>query len=155
MRRRVWIAVPAIAAALAGCGQSATTHSPTLSQLPLVRGASIATRVRQCDAGANAFCAIELVVVDDRAASSAALVAGERQQLHRLGWSVTSPDNGQEHAAESPGHRLRITYATAMGDLEGIDLAWIKRPRPIALTLAHTMFDGTPAMSVLLEAGPG
>lgn len=139
--------------ALAGCGESSASTPLSIAQLPLVRGASVVTQARQCDRGANAFCAIEAVIVARAAGSSGALVASERRRLRKLGWSGSGGDNGVERAAESPGQRLRVTYATGADDLTGIDLGWIKRPRPIALTLSRLMFDGTPAMSVMLEVG--
>lgn len=107
----------------------------------------------QCDRGAHAYCALEAVVVDPRAASSGALVASERQALRKRGWAGSGGDNGDERAAESPGQKLRVTYATAQGDLIGWALGWIKRPRAFALTLSHLLFQRTPAMSVMLERG--
>ena len=95
-----------------------------------------------------------LVVVGRRFKSSVELVKDERRRLKQSGWKAVAPDDGQQRAAESPGQKLRITYATALADLEGIDLGWIKRPRTITLGLARAMFDQAPAMSVLLEAGP-
>ena len=118
-----------------------------------MEGATVVSEQRQCDRGANAYCAVEAVVVDRRFGSSGALLTAERHRLHAVGWSSTAGDNGKERAAESPGHKLRVTYATAEGDLLGSDEGWIKRPRPIVLSLSRVMFDGTPAMSVMLEAG--
>ena len=46
-----------------------------------------------------------------------------------LGWTGANADTGQQRAADSPGHKLRLTYAPAAGDLQGIDLGWIKRSR--------------------------
>jgi hypothetical protein len=152
--RTVGLALVALVAGLAGCGQQGNTSSPTLSNLPLVHGASVVTQVRECDKGTNAFCAVELVVRGPGYASSADLVKAERDHLRHAGWSGVAPDDGQQRAAASPGQKLRITYATAAADLLGIDLGWIKRPRPITVGLAHAMFDRSPAMSVLLEAGP-
>ena len=116
--------------------------------------APLVTQVHECDKGANSFCAVELVVLGPGYASSADLVKAERDRLRQSGWSGVAPDDGQQRAAASPGQKLRITYATAAADLLGIDLGWIKRPRPITRRLAHAMFDRSPAMSVLLEAGP-
>jgi hypothetical protein len=146
--------LPAVVAGLAGCGQQASTSSPTLSQLPLADGARVLTQVRECDKGTNAFCAIELVVDGPSFHSSQDLVKAQRRRLKASGWTGVAPDDGRQRAAESPGQKLRITYATAAADLLGIDLEWIKRPLPITLSLAQTMFDRAPAMSVLLEAGP-
>jgi hypothetical protein len=142
------------ALALTACGGSSSTSSPlSISQLPLVQGATVASEQRQCDPGSNAFCSVEAVIVDRRFGSSGALLAAEQHQLRTRGWSATAGDNGKERAAESPGHKLRVTYATAEGDLLGSDEGWIKRPRPIVLSLSRVMFDRTPAMSVMLEAG--
>jgi len=152
--RTLGLALLPIAVALSGCGQRSSTPSPTLSKLPLVSGANIVTQVHQCDKGANAFCAIELVVVGPGFKSSVDLVKAQRRRLKESGWTGVAPDDGQQRAAQSPGQKLRITYATAAADLLGIDLEWIKRPRPITLALAHAMFDRSPAMSILLEAGP-
>jgi hypothetical protein len=142
-----------IATALAACGQTSTGRSPDLAKLPLVPGASVVAQARQCDKGANAFCSFQLVVTDPRYPSSKALVSSERRQLHKLGWSGMDADTGEEQAAESPDHKLRVTYATAFGDLKGIDLNWIKRPPSIALALSRTMFARSSAMSVMLEVG--
>jgi hypothetical protein len=126
----------------------------SLAQLPLIAGTSVAAQARPCDRGANAYCAIEAVIVGRRYTSSGALVASELHHLRQLGWTGAAGDNGNERAANSPGHRLRVTYSTAIGDLLGLDLGWIKRPRTIVLSLVSTMFERTPAMSIILEMGP-
>jgi hypothetical protein len=146
--------LPALLLALAGCGQSAASNSLSLAQLPLVKDASIVTQLRQCDRGANAFCAIVAVVVDPHAASAGALVTSEHRYLRRVGWTAGAGDDGDEQAAESPGHKLRVTYASAVADLIGIDLGWIKRPRQVTLALTRELFGRTPAMSIMLEAAP-
>jgi hypothetical protein len=142
-----------VALALAGCGGSTSTGPITISRLPLVTGATVVAEQTQCDSGASAFCAVEAVIVDRGLGSSGALLAAEQRRLRRLGWSSTAGDNGKEQAAESPGRKLRVTYATAQGDLLGSDEGWIHRPRPIVLTLSQTMYQRTAAMSVMLEAG--
>lgn len=152
--RTLRLALPALVIALGGCGQNVSPGSLSLAELPLVDGASVATQVRQCDRGANAYCAIEAVIVDRRFRSAGALMASEHRHLGKLGWSGSAGDNGDERAAESPGHKLRVTYATAAGDLIGIDQGWIKRPRSIELTLSRVLFDRMPAISIMLEAGP-
>ena len=143
----------ALVAVLAGCGQGSSQHAPRLSDLPLVPGAKIVAQVRECDRGANAFCALHLVIVDPRYKTSADLVEDEHVRLLAHGWSGANADTGEQHAADSPGHKLRVTYATAYGDLKGVDLGWIQRPRPITLALSRALFDRASAMSVMLEIG--
>lgn len=154
MFKRVCLAtVPALAIAVAGCGQSSNSKDASLAQLPLVPGAKIVRQVKQCDRGANAFCSLNIVIVDPLYHSSLSLLKAEHTWVHAAGWNGVGGDTDDEKAAESPTHKLRVTYATASGDLKDIDLALIKRPRPIALALSRAMFDRSPAMSVLLEAG--
>jgi hypothetical protein len=141
------------ATALAGCGQAEARHAPALAKLPLVGGARIVSQARQCDPGANAFCALEFVLVDHHYSTSTALLAAEEQSLRQRGWSSANGDFGQESAADSPGHRLRLTYGTAASELEGIDLGWIQRSRAIAHSLSGTMFARSPAISLMLETG--
>ena len=147
------LALPGLA--LAGCGSGGAAGPLSLSNLPLIPGASIVAQTRLCDRGANAFCTIEAVIVDKQAHSSGGLVANEHEHLHSLGWTTSAGDDGDEVAADSPGHKLRVTYATALDDLIGLDEKWIKsRPWPIWASLVQTMFSRTPAMSIMLEAGP-
>ncbi len=142
----------ALIAGVAGCGQG-TKRDLSLEQLPLVPGAKIATQVKQCDRGANAFCALELVVVDPLYRDSNALEKAEHKWVHAAGWRGIGGDTDNQNAAESPGHKLRVTYATAYDDLREIDLGFIHRPRPIAVALSRAMFAHAPAISMLLEAG--
>ena len=93
-------------------------------------------------------------MVNHRFTSSGAFVASEDRLLQQLHWKSNAGDDGDEVARNSPGTTLRITFATAVDDLIGIDERWIKRSWPIEWTLAQTMFNRTPAMSILLEAGP-
>ena len=60
---------------------------------------------------------------------------------------------GPERAADSPGDHLRVTYATATGDLQGVELGWIQRARPVTVALSRTLFDHTSALSILLQLG--
>lgn len=143
----------ALALALAGCGATQVDRTPTVSDLPLVPGAKIATQVRECDSGSHAFCSIVLVVLDHRYQSSDILAKDESHQLRKQGWSLADGDTGDETAANSPGHKLRLTFSTAVGDLREIDLGLISRPRPITLSLSNSIFDRTAAMSMMLEAG--
>jgi hypothetical protein len=150
--RRLSLTVVALAAALAGCGDSGN-RAADVSKLPLVPGAQIVARAQQCDPGSNAFCAVELVVADHRFKTSLDLLLAQRDQLKQHGWTGANPDTGEQAADDSPGHKLRVTYATAAGDLKGIDLGWIKRSRPVAVALSHAMFAGTPTISMMLELG--
>jgi hypothetical protein len=93
------------------------------------------------------------VVVNRRLPNSWALVAQERRSLAEDGWIADHANNGDEHAAASPGDKLRVTYATAYGDLKDIELGWITRARAISLALSRAIFDRAAAMSVMLEVG--
>jgi hypothetical protein len=128
---------------------------PDVSQLPLVDGASVVSRAQECDHGTNAYCAIQLVVADPRYHSSVDLLKDERRHLHAVGWALANGYTGNENAADSPGHKLRVTYSTAEGDLQGIELGWIQRPRNITLALSNAMFARRAALSMLLELGSG
>jgi predicted small lipoprotein YifL len=139
---------------LAGCGQS-SGGTPDVGKLPLPPGAQISLRVERCDKGANAFCAWELVVTSSRARNSEELFKAQHALLLKSGWTGANADTGEQHAADSPGHKLRVTYATAFGDLKGIDLGWIKRSRKVTLALSRALFAHTAAMSMLLESGAG
>lgn len=149
----VAVAALAIAVALAGCGGGGKTHGPNLGQLPLVDGVSVMAQVRQCDRGANAYCAIEMVVTDPSLRTSTDLVDQEHEKLRSHGWTGGAGDTAMQKAADSPGHKLRVTYATASGDLRGVDLGSIQRSRKITLALSRAMFNRAPAMSVMLEVG--
>jgi hypothetical protein len=148
------MAALAVAAALVGCGQDSASRTPSASVLPLVPGAKIVVQAQNCDKGANAFCALQLVVVDSRLKNSNDLLSGEHRFLHARGWLGVGGDTGQQRAAESPGRKWRVTYATAFGDLQGIELGGIKRSRKITLALSRALFDRAAAISILLEAGP-
>jgi hypothetical protein len=144
----------ALALAVAGCGGGGS-QVPDVSRLPLVDGASVVARAQQCDRGADAYCTVELVVADSRYHSSLDLLKSERRHLHEVGWSLANGDTGNENAADSPGHQLRVTYSTADGDLQGIELGWIQRPRTITLALSRVLFARSAALSMMLERGSG
>ena len=93
------------------------------------------------------------MVVAPRFTTSEDLVNAEHDLVHGEGWAGVSADTGDERAAESPGHKLRVTYATAYGDLKGIDLGWIHRRSQIARALSQALFDHASAMSVELDLG--
>ena len=147
------LALAGLISTLTGCGQGTAQRAPDLRRLPLVDGARIVAQAQRCDRGANAFCAVQLVIVNRRFRSSTDLLKGEHRLLLQSGWTGANGDTGEEHAADSPGHKLRVTYATADGDLKGIDLGWIKRPRQITLALSRALFDRVPALSVMFEVG--
>lgn len=153
MRSRLGISI-AVALVTAGCGHAASSLSLDLATVPLVGGTRVLAHTHRCDRGANAYCAVQLVVVGDRYRSSEALFAAERRYLKADGWTVSGADTGHERAADSPDHRLRLAYATAALDLRAIDLGWIQRARPIGRALSRTMFDRSSALSLMLEPGP-
>jgi hypothetical protein len=138
---------------LVGCGQTSSPGAPALNQLPLVAGSRISVQALRCDKGANAFCAWELVVVAPGYRSSEQLLRTEHDHLLKLGWSGANADVNGEHAADSPGHKLRLSYATDYGDLQAIDLGYTKRSRKVTFALSRAIFDHTPTMSMLLEQG--
>ena len=123
------------------------------SDIPLVPGAKISSQARACDRGSRAYCAIDLVVVDHRYVSSDVLALDESHVLRKHGWSLADGETDLQTAANSPGHKLRLTYSTANGDLRQIVLGQINRPWPITYALSHTMFDRMAAMSMRLEVG--
>ena len=151
-RSRLLLAPIATALGLCACGHAGAGHPAAVSDVPLVGGAEIVSSARQCDRGANPYCALELVVVDPRYRSSGDLLTSEHRQLKASGWAETGGDTGQELAANSPTHPLRLTYATAVGDLRGVDLGWIPRSRQTALALSRQIFDRAPAISLMLES---
>jgi hypothetical protein len=147
-------AAAAAALTLAACGGgSKAARTPDVNKLPLVPGAKVSLRVHECDSGANAFCSWELLVVASHYKSSEDLVNDEHALLLKTGWSGADADAGGQHAADSPGHKLRVTYATASNDLRGIILGAVRRSRQLELALDHTLFVRAPAMSMLLEVG--
>jgi hypothetical protein len=108
---------------------------------------------RLCDRGRNAYCALELVMEGGGYASSIQLQRAERLLLKRRGWKKSNPPVAQELSANSPGTRLRVTYAAANMELEAVDLGWIVRARRITLGLSREIFDHHPALAVLLQLG--
>lgn len=143
-----------VCATLAGCGGSGN-RTPSLSGLPLPRGAAVALRERTCDRGANAYCSLQLVVVGRHYQTSQQLVHAERRLLRSDHWAQANATVGLELAADSPSDRMRVTYATAGDDLQGVDRGWVSRVRPVTLALSHAMFANTSAMSMLLVLGTG
>lgn len=141
------------ALAAAGCGSATSGRTPGLTSVPLTGGARVLASVRRCDRGKAPYCAVQLVVADSSYATSADFLKGERAHLGALGWTATNADTGDEHAADSPGHSLRLIFATAALDLKDVDLGWVARAPVIAQTLSGTMFSRQSALSLMLETG--
>lgn len=140
--------------ALAGCGHG-TARSPLHSeQVPLPPGAEIVTQARQCDRGVNAFCALELVVVDPSLRSSGDLVTLENRALRQAGWSDVTGDAGNERGSNSPGQKLHLNYGTALADLVGQGAGWFKRAPGIGLALSRQFLRHIPAIALALQTGP-
>ncbi len=144
----------ALAAALAGCGGGGS-KTPNLGALPLVPGANVSLKVKVCDIGSSAFCAWELLVVAPKLRDSDELLRAEHRLLLSAGWSGAQGDASGEHAADSPGHKLRVTYATPTNELIGTGDEGVHRSNALQLALSHVSFAGTPALSILLEQGSG
>ncbi len=138
---------------LAGCGSSASSRTPPPAGIPLAAGSQVLASVRRCDRGVNAYCAVQMVIANSRYRNSTELLIGERRYLQRLGWTVSNADTGDEHAADSPGHKLRLTYATAALDLKDVDLGWVQRAPVITQALSRAMFARQSALSLMLETG--
>lgn len=144
----------AVVAALAGCGTGTpAARTPTASSVPLVSGSRIVEQVRTCDRGSNAYCAIDLVVRNRDYKSSDILLRDEGRLLRKDGWSLSNAETKSQTAANSPSHKLRLTFSTAAGDLQEIDLGAINRSWPITYALSSSMFDRAAAMSMRLEVG--
>ena len=128
-----------------------------MAAVPLVPGTRIVLSVRRCDAGAHPFCARELVLAAARARyeDSGVLKVAERRVLDHAGWRRSEGDTYDESAAESPGNRLRVTYATAEQDLLSIDERRIARMPAFTRQLADVLFAREPALSLLVQAGSG
>ena len=155
-RRATALAVAGLvlAAGIAGCGSS-SPRTPNIGQLPLVPGVRTVAKVTQCDPGAAAYCGVQFVVLNHRYRDSEEFLKSESALLHAHGWTDANADIGPETAADSPGHKLHLTYATAFGELDGIDFGWIKRPRNITIALSNSVFAHTPALAMLLEVDSG
>ncbi len=153
--KRIWLVVLVAAGlGLTGCGQSSSGRSPQLAGVPLAGGLRVLAQIHRCDRGASPYCAVQLVVVGRGPGGAAALVTRESERLKALGWTSSQGDTGKEQAADSPGHKLRLTYAGASDDLQALDMGWIMRAPLIGRALSETMFDRTPALSLMLQTGP-
>jgi hypothetical protein len=144
----------ALALAAAGCGGAGSgQRAPTVGSVPLISGSRIVTQVRACDRGSNAYCAIDLVVRNGAYNSSDILMRDEGTLLKKDGWTLSHGDTGEQSAANSPGHKLRLTFTTAAGDLQEVDLGAINRPWPIVYSLSSSMFARAATLSMMLEIG--
>ena len=139
-------------ALLTGCG-AASQQTPNLTALPLVPGASIKVKQRVCDSGSNPYCAWELVVAGAGYRDSNALFEAEHRLLLSRHWSGADGDIGSQHAADAPGHRLRVTYANPVDELTGTADVGVRRTQAIQLALSNAVFTRTPVISMLLEVG--
>jgi hypothetical protein len=145
--------VVAVAVVIVATGRGGTPRAIGLQNIPVVPGTRVMATVRSCDRGADPYCSLQVVLVGTRRQSSAALRATYGQRLLKLGWTTTRGPDGNETGADSPGHELRLTFATAYEDLLGIDSNWIQRTAAISHALSSTMFDRAPALSVMLLRG--
>jgi hypothetical protein len=151
--KRVWSAIAALCLVAAGCGAGGNPRGVGVTNIPLPSGTKIVGHVRTCDRGTNPYCSVQIVVVGPRYGSSIALLYSERDLLKQNGWTAQLGPDGPERSADSPGHELRITYATAFEDLLGVDSNWIQRARPIGQALSKVIFDRSPAISLMLTRG--
>ena len=149
----VVVVVAVVVAVVVVTGRGGTPRAIGLRNIPVPAGTRVVTHVRSCDRGVRPYCAIQVVIVGDRYASSAALRAAYGLQLAKLGWTTAKGPDGNETAADSPGHQLRLTFATAYEDLLGVDSNWIQRTAEISHVLSNTMFNRSPALSLMLVTG--
>lgn len=139
-------------ALIAGCG-SGGPHTPDLAALPLVPRATVEVKQRVCDSGSNPYCAWELVVAGTGYRDSNALFEAEHRLLLSRHWSGADGDIASQHAADSPGHRLRVTYANPVDELTGTGIFGVRRSQAVQLALSNAVFAHTPVISMLLEVG--
>ena len=136
---------------MAGCGGG--ERSPSVKALPLVGGSRVIVSQKVCDKGASPYCAVEMVVQDNAYPNGRALALAEKALLKRRKWRKLNAPVALEWSADSPGDKLRVTYAGAPGELQVIDLGWVKRTRRISLALSREIFAHRAAMSVELQLG--
>jgi hypothetical protein len=146
-------AIVAVAVVIVATGRGGTPRAIGLKDVPMVTGARVMTRVRSCDRGASRYCALQVVIVGGRYPTSQALRTTYGAALLKQGWTTTKGPDGNETAADSPGHELRLTFATAYEDMLGIDSNWIQRTAAISHSLSSAMFDRAPALSIMLVRG--
>ena len=146
-------AMVVVAVAIVATGRGGTPRAIGLTNIPMIPGARVLTKVRSCDRGVNPYCSVQVVIVGDQYPTSQALQIAYADQLRRLGWTTTTGPDGKETSADSPGHELRLTFATAYEDLRLIDLGWIQRRAPISRSLSATLFRRARALSIMLVTG--
>ncbi|MFZ1995232.1 MAG: hypothetical protein WAU75_14055 [Solirubrobacteraceae bacterium] len=148
------VAMAALALAIVVTGRGGTPRAIGLRNLPMLEGTRVLTQVRSCDRSVSAYCALQVVVVDEHYGTSAALRLAYAARLAKLGWTASKGPVDAETAADSPGHELRLTYATAYGELTDIDVGSVQRTAAISHALSDTIFNRTPALSLMLTRGP-
>jgi hypothetical protein len=146
-------AVLAAAIVIVATGRGGTPRDIGLRNIPLVSGTRVFTKVRSCDRGVHPYCALQVILVGGRGTTSQTLRKSYGANLLKLGWTTTKGPDGNETAADSPGHELRLTFATAYEDLLGIDSNWIQRTAAISHSLSTVMFNRAPALSIMLLRG--
>ena len=146
-------ALVAVALVIVASGRGTTPRAIGLKNIPMVAGTRVLTQVRSCDRGVNPYCALQVVVVGDHFPTSQALRTTYGAKLLKLGWSTAKGPDGDETAADSPGHELRLTFATAYEDLLGVDSNWIQRTATVSHSLSSAMFARAPALSIMLVRG--
>jgi hypothetical protein len=146
-------AIVAVALVIVATGRGGTPRAIGLANIPMVPGTRVLTRVRSCDRGVHSYCALQVVIVGERYPTSQALRDTYGAKLLKLGWTTTKGPDGNETAADSRGHELRLTFATAYEDLLGIDSNWIQRTAAISHSLSSAMFDRAPTLSIMLLRG--
>jgi len=150
----VFVAATVVVAVLvATTGRGGTPRAIGLKDIPMVPGTRVTSTVRSCDRGVHAYCSLQVVIAGERYRTSRALRNAYGANLLKLGWTTTKGPDGNETAADSPGHEVRLTFATAYEDLLGVDSNWIQRTPAISHSLSAAMFQRTPTLSVLLLRG--
>jgi hypothetical protein len=145
--------VVAVVLVVATTGRGGTPRSIGLNDIPMLAGTHVQTGVRSCDRGVHPYCALQVILVGDRHQTSQALRTAYGARLNKLGWTTTMGPDGNETAADAPGHELRLTFATAYEDLLGVDSNWVQRTAEITHALSSALFDRAPALSIMLLRG--
>jgi hypothetical protein len=146
-------AVIVVAVLVAATGRGGTPRAIGLKDIPMIPGTRVTTTVRSCDRGVHSYCSLQVVIAGERYRTSQALRNAYGANLLKLGWTTTKGPDGNETAADPPGHEVRLTFATAYEDLLGVDSNWIQRTPSISHALSAAMFERTPTLSILLLRG--